>query len=251
MVNIGQTENKGFGSFIVIKNDLIGRYINNYGFWEIHLYDLYKTFLKDTDVVLDAGANIGFHTVHMAKSCKKVYAFEPQPIIYNILCTNILFNDISEKVEQYKFGLGDKEITLKMSPISKFDEKDGTRNYGGRSITEDSDGEEEVKLITFDSLNIDIDVIKIDIQGFELQAFRGMIGTLKRCKPWIMLENYLDNEKDNEVLILLKELGYDIYRPLDNGLPKEDCVCIIKEDDKHINIKKVMEEQLSTHYKKS
>jgi FkbM family methyltransferase len=250
MINIIQTEDKGYGSFIVILNDLIGRFINKYGFWEIHLYTLYKLFLKDTDVVLDAGANIGFHTVHMAKSCKKVYAFEPQPLIYNILSTNILFNDLSNKVEHYRLGLGDKEETLKMAPIDNFDEKDGTKNYGGRNITKDSDGEEEVKVVVFDSLNIDIDAIKIDVQGFETEAFNGMVNTLKRCKPWIMLENYMDSEKDQAVLIFLKELGYEIYRPVENNLPMEDCLCIVKDEDKHNNIKNIIEEQLSTVYRK-
>ena len=95
MYNLIQTQDKGFGSFIVIKNDLIGNFINHHGFWENHLCHIYKTLIKETDIVVDAGANIGFHTIQFAKKAKKVYSFEPQKLVFNILSTNILFNDVS------------------------------------------------------------------------------------------------------------------------------------------------------------
>lgn len=249
MIQLIQTKDKGFGSFVVIENDLIGRYINHYGFWELHLIGLYRKFIKDTDVVLDAGANIGFHTIHMGHICKKVYAYEPQPMIFNILSTNILFSGLSDKIEHFRLGLGDKKSSAKMEPLDRFNEADGTRNFGGRGLSQDGTGEESVNLIDFDSLDIDIDVIKIDIQGFELYAFMGMQNTLKRCAPWIMLENYVGNSRDEKVLELLQSLGYEIYRPKDNTLPNEDCICIHKENEKHIPIRELLNSELETVFK--
>ena len=82
-----QTENKGLGSFLVLKNNLIGRFINHYGVWENHLYEIYSKLIKPKDIILDGGANIGFHTIHVAKLSVegKVYAFEPQKLIFNLL----------------------------------------------------------------------------------------------------------------------------------------------------------------------
>lgn len=245
-----QTPNKGFGSFIVIGNDLIGRFINHHGFWEVHLLHIYTNFLKETDVVLDAGANLGFHTVNMAKKCKHVYAFEPQPLMYNLLSTNILFGNCTHKVTQFKLGLGDKEELVKMQALKDFDEKDGTHNFGGRGISKNDEGEELINVVAFDSLGLDVTVIKMDIQGYELHALRGMLETVKRSLPWIMLENYMGegHEDDEEVLKILFDLGYEIYRF--KAISEEDCICVNKNNPNHADIKAALEGTLKDHYRK-
>jgi FkbM family methyltransferase len=243
-----QTVDKGFGTFIVIKNDIIGRCIEQNGFWENHVYNFYTRFLKDSDVVLDAGANVGFHTINMARKAKFVHAFEPQPLVYNLLCANVLLNDVTHKVEQYKLALGDKESVVKLQPLNMFDEQDGTHNFGGRGLTIDGRGEGGIKTIAFDSLNIDINVIKIDIQGFELMAVNGMLETLQVNKPWILLENYEGLENDEEVLSILSVLGYDVYRL--QVAPREDCICIHKSNSDHLNLRACLDTELSEYYKK-
>lgn len=245
-----QTPNKGFGSFIVIGNDLIGRFINHHGFWEVHLLHMYANFLKSTDVVLDAGANLGFHTVNMSKKCKHVYAFEPQRMMYNLLSTNILFSDSTHNVTQYRLGLGDKEEIVKMQPLKNFDEKDGVHNFGGRGISKDDQGDETINVIAFDSLNLDVDVVKMDIQGYELFALKGMMNTVKRCLPWILVENYMGegHEDDEEVLKILFDLDYEIYRF--KAISEEDCVCINKNNPKHEDIRNALEGELKDYYRK-
>lgn len=234
MVSLIQSHDNGYGSFVVIENDLIGRCINRFGMWEHHLYDIYSQCISPDDIILDAGANIGFHTVQFAKLGKKVYAYDPQPLIFNLLCTNILFNGVTHKVEQYKLGLSDSEGVLRMQPLERFDQKDGCHNFGGRGLQSEGDSE-EVYLTTFDK---DVDVIKIDIQGSEIYAFRGMERILDRCEPWIIFENYPEGDDDKKVLGLLKEKGYIIYRSM-IGL-KEDCYAI-KDIEKHKKVKEVIE----------
>jgi FkbM family methyltransferase len=236
-MNLIQTPNKGLGSYIVIQNDLIGRYIKHYGFWEKHMYDVYSKLITPDDVVIDAGANIGFHTVQFANLASEVHAFEPQKLIYNILCANILFNDVSEKVFQYDFGLSDKEITLYMEPLSNRDEKDGCHNFGGRGLDPNATKEQPVPLKTFDSLNIDFDVLKIDIQGSEIYALKGMLKSLRKNRPWIMLENYPNSENDQKVLELLFEEGYELCRFMHNN--NEDCILYFP--DKHGKIRSTLE----------
>ena len=51
-----------FGHFCLIENDLISNCINNYGYWEQHLYHFYSQFIKQDDIIIDGGANIGFMT---------------------------------------------------------------------------------------------------------------------------------------------------------------------------------------------
>jgi len=110
-----------YGQFCLIENDLISTFINNHGFWEEHLYNLYSQIIKEDFIVLDGGANLGFHTVQFAKLANKgkVHAFEPQNLIYNVLSSNILFNGLSDIVSQYKLGLSDTESTQILSNIKQ------------------------------------------------------------------------------------------------------------------------------------
>jgi len=231
-----QTQDKGFGAFIVIQNDLIGNFINHYGYWEGHLYQFYSQLIKDTDVVLDAGANIGFHTVQFAKLAKHVYAFEPQKLIFNLLSTNILFNYVSDKVSHYRLGLGDKKTTLHMQSLETTRQANGMENYGGLGLSTSETDTQPVDLIVFDDLNIDVDVIKMDIQGSEFYALTGMKQTLLKNEPWLILENYYNQQYeqkgDKESLQLLLDMGYEVIRFMHNN--NEDCFVIKPEKHKHI-----------------
>lgn len=226
-ISYTQTEDKGWGSFLVIENDLIGNFMIRHGFWEKHLYDIYSKFLTGESTIIDAGANIGFHTIHFAKLGKQVYAFEPQSNIFNILSTNILLNGVSNKVKQYRLGLGDKKTKLYMDSDSKHMESNIIYNFGGRGLTKEASDAEEINLIKWDdefSQINKIDFIKMDIQGSEIYALKGMEKMLIKDKPWMLLENY-DHENDKPVIDYLLSLGYTIYRPLTH-LPNEDCICV-------------------------
>jgi FkbM family methyltransferase len=224
-MNIYFKETK-FGHFCLLEKDLISNWINSVGYWEQHLYYFYSQFIRPDDIVIDGGANIGFHSIQFAKLARrgKVYSFEPQLLIFNILSTNILINGASEIIEQYRLALGDKVEKLRMSPIENQIYSDDCVNYGGRSLINSEEGE-EASLITIDSLDLPkLDFIKLDIQGFEWEAIRGGEKTIKNNLPIFFLENYIDQEKDQKVLELLREWGYTTYR-LDNG-QKEDCILV-------------------------
>ena len=226
-INLAQTQDIGLGSFLVIENDLIGSFMLRHGFWEKHLYDIYTKFITSESIIIDAGANVGFHTIHFAKSGKQVYAFEPQSVIFNLLSTNILLNGVSDKVKQYRLGLSDKETKLYMESESKHMQTDVVCNFGGRGLTKDLSDSEEVNLIKWDDefshIN-KVDFIKMDIQGSEIFALKGMENILIKNKPWMMLENY-DNENDKPVIDYLLSLGYTIYRPMSH-FNNEDCICV-------------------------
>jgi len=227
-----------YGHFCLIEKDLISNFINTHGFWEIHLYELYTHMINQTDIVLDAGANIGFNPIQFAKLANegKVIAFEPQPLIYNVLTVNILYNGATDVVEQHKLGLSNKVKNQKMTLLSKqFFSKDCI-NYGGRGIADE--GEEEVKTTTIDNLNLNtLDFIKMDIQGSELDAIKGGINTITKNKPIIFLENSKSKESGVETLKILKDIEYICYRLTAGN--KEDCVLIDRK--KHKDIKDIME----------
>ena len=217
-----------FGYFCLIEKDLISNCISNYGYWEQHLHYFYSQFIKSNDVIIDGGANIGFHSIQFAKLANqgKVYCFEPQPLIFNVLSTNVLINGATDIIKQFRLGLGNKEENLKMTPLNEQFFSENCINYEGRGLTESNEGEEEVQLISIDDLNLSkLDLIKLDVQGFELKTFIGGKTTITTHHPIIFVENYLNLEDDKKVIKLLEKWGYQIYRLLCTE-NQEDCIAL-------------------------
>lgn len=236
-----------FGYFCLIEKDLISNNINITGVWEPHLYYFYSQFIKPDFVVVDGGANIGFHSIQFAKLANegKTYCFEPQPLIFNVLSTNILFNGLTEIVEHHRLGLGDKKDNLKMTPLQKQVFNPNCINWGGRGLTNSDDGEEKVQTMTLDSLNLPkLDFIKLDVQGFEYKAFIGGKETIKNNTPIIFLENYPTSKEDQKVIELLEGWGYITYRLLCTEYQED---CILLNPNKHDREIKIIENQ--TQYK--
>ena len=238
-------EENRYGNFCLIENDLISNFIRDKGHWEEHLCYFYSKIIKPNSVVLDGGANIGFHTIQFAYLANegKVYAFEPQPLIYNVLSTNILINGFTNIVSQYRLGLSDKESTEVLTSIlnpsitgfgDTIDEY--CVNWGGRGFVE-GDSEEKAMTITIDSFNIPtLDFIKLDIQGFEYKALLGGINTIKNNMPTIFIENYDGRCGDDEEvkkrernpIDLLLNLGYKGYRFIFGN--NDDCIFTVNQD---------------------
>lgn len=232
-----------FGNFCLVEDDLISNCINERGSWEAHLFYFYKEFIKTEYTIIDGGANLGFHSVQFAKLASKgtVYCFEPQPLIFNVLSTNALINGCSDVIRQYRLGLGDDvSQKLKMTPIKEQIFSEHCINYGGRGLTSGDEGEEFVQLTTIDNLELTkLDFMKLDVQGFELHTLKGGEATIKANWPLMFIENYPDSVSDKEVIKLLQEWGYEVYR-LQTG-HKEDCIAVYPS--KHLEEIKFIETQ--------
>jgi FkbM family methyltransferase len=247
------------GNFLINEYDLIGSYIKHVGNWEIYLYDFYSKVLDKDDICVDAGANLGYHSIQFGFLSKKVYAFEPQSLVFNQLCANILFNGLDNIILPHKLALGDKKSTQQMWDIENEGWcGNGMYNWGGRGIehkdssfTSDRIREhDQIEVIPLDSLNIPkCDLFKIDIQGYEYYAFLGAKDLIQKHKPIILLENGT-TDMDKLTLEFLKNIGYENYR-FHCTDTNEDCVLIhplnkkynlslekLKEIENKYNIKK-------------
>ena len=163
-------------------------------------------------VILDIGANHGKYTVQMAKQCKKVYAFEPEP--ENLKKLRNAIRGLTN-VEIHGLAIGD-EVAITQLMLSP-------SNPGGHSIHHGLDGMQwkhsldktiDVSVMTLDkwcSLNSikRIDGIKIDVEAHEVEVFRGAVKTLKKFHPRIALETHKTIDL-KELKSLLHECGYDV-----------------------------------------
>jgi len=79
-------------SFNINSSSFIEWLIFFYGFYELGIVKIIKKLIKPDFVCFDIGANIGAHTLLMAKRCNAVFAFEPNPAIFKKLLDNLTLN---------------------------------------------------------------------------------------------------------------------------------------------------------------
>ena len=170
--------------------------------------------VKRWDVVLDIGAHIGYHSLNFSSSRNRktfwisnVYAFEPDPFTYQLLCENV--KDC--RVSPLQVAVSDKEGD---AILYRSRNKSAWTSLFPRRNTEPY----SVRTITIDNLGLKkIDWVKIDVEGAELQVLRGMKKTLQRSpNPRIIVEWLPKNDGDFDAI--LKFLQGWKCKPLDHNM---------------------------------
>jgi FkbM family methyltransferase len=205
--NLLQLTNCRHGRMLYFPHDVyIGGALEAYGeYAEVECQFLCK-MLSEGSTVIEAGANIGTLTLPMAKRvgmAGRVYAYEPQRIIFNMLCANIALN-VAWNIHAKHSALGAASTELGV-PFVDYTQPG---NFGGVSLSFTS-MPEMVPVQTIDSLElIACRLIKADVQGMESAVLTGALQTIARCKPFLYVEN---DDDTNELPKLMVELGYDVY----------------------------------------
>lgn len=138
--------------------------INDYllmGEYESHTTKIVEENVKEGDICIDAGASVGYFTLLMARNkAKEVMAFEPTKNLYGYLLKNTKNNGYNNITTRNQGLFSENKII----------------NVNGNAT-----GREGIEAITLDSLNIPkVDFIKMDIDGSEPEALKGMIQTIER-----------------------------------------------------------------------
>jgi FkbM family methyltransferase len=200
--------------FVVDTTDLIGRRLAWRGIWEGMQLELLADICARTkpDCFLDIGANIGVYSVMLiAKNLvPEIVAFEPDPGNYAHLLANLHVNGLVGKVKAYPIAVGSSagEVTLMEA---------GPQNRGESWIVHADQPPEEapgvathtVKQIRFDdefSYSGKTLVIKMDVEGSEFHALRGMERTLHDNRCYLQVELY--SNRLEELKALFARLGY-------------------------------------------
>jgi len=177
------------GKFLYPTNDTyVGKCMAEYGEWKGELVNKLKNIIPEGGVVVEVGSNIGTHTVPIAQHLGpngKVYAFEPQRLIFQLLCANLICNEVYN-VFAYNAAVGDRPAEVLVPDL----DIGGEENFGAVQVA----GNEglKVELMTIDQLKLDrCDFIKVDAQNFEPQVMLGSFDTINKFSPVIYLEyNY-------------------------------------------------------------
>ena len=213
--------------YLPYKNDAIQRELREGIIWEAHNIAVFEAFIRPGKTVVDVGAYIGSHTIKFAQLAKpgKVYAFEPQEDIHQILSHNIELNGLGDYVTAYKMALGDQSCTTKMmeDPKKPADLEKYT-NRGANFVVgclDDTGDPLAFEMRTLDSFKLDnVSFIKIDVEGAELLVLKGAEETIKRNKPVMLIEmnpsirdfSHHKDTSQEEVIQWLDERGYGSLR---------------------------------------
>lgn len=179
----------GHKIYVNPKDDSLGLLINP--IFEEKETKIFNEHIKEGDIVVDIGANIGYHTLTFAKlvgKTGKVYAFEPDPINFNYLKKNIEFNGYKNVIPIQKAvsditGKG-KLYLYKRAGVEKIWD---LKEKGNRPTI-------EIDMIKLDDFIKKIDFVKIDVEGAEGMVLRGMPNLLRQnIKMVIEIANDFQN----------------------------------------------------------
>lgn len=189
-----------------------------------------KILCKRGQVVFDIGANVGSHSLPIASYVGeegKVYAFEPVPWAMNRMKRNLELNSFKNLVlEAIALSDVNEEVEMKFRASFKIGSKSGIGQDGKIDDGWWSECEQvKVHMETLDSYVLNhhishIDLIKLDVDGFEGKVIRGALDTLKRFQPILIMEvapAWTEMRGDNmkDVLQGIEQLGYKFYKEID------------------------------------
>ena len=151
---------------------------------------------KKFNHILDIGAWVGTWSMAMNKHCGRVVAFEPDPLHYECLVKNV-----TEDVETHQLAVGQEQ---KMISLSNDDFTQSKRVVG----------EGAIPMVTVDSLGMDdVDLIKIDVEGYEMEVLKGATETLKNTQ-YLMIELNNNTKKygSNNIAVekFIASLGFKV-----------------------------------------
>jgi len=199
------------GTMRYLANDaVIGRSLELYGEFSDRETGFLERLLAPGAVVIEVGANVGAHTVPLAKRVGpegRIYAIEPQALIADLLGMNLRENGCAN-VTVLRAAAGRERGHGRLPKIDYFD---AGGNFGGATLCGSADGE-EVAVMPLDELAEEarVDLVKIDVEGFEAEVIRGAETLIACHRPLLYVEN--DREaKSAELIRLIQSLGYRLW----------------------------------------
>jgi FkbM family methyltransferase len=208
------------------KDDYISNSIIRFKCWEPNISNIFDTIITNNNnpqsVVLDIGCNIGYYSLITANhtSLSKIYSIDGNVDNINILKMSCLLNKINN-IQPINICISDKVGDFYNQSNAEFVKKCG--NIGGLSFIKTNDNiisktNDNIISTTIDEIIkinniVDIIIMKIDIEGGELNALKGTTNTLKTniIKNIIIEITPKFNNDSIEILQILEDNNYDIF----------------------------------------
>src|SRR3989338_1872811 len=207
-----------FGRITLYKNDLIRGQFDNNSYWEINEFISLLPYINRDKNILEIGGHCGKSSILYAQFLNdnsKVYVYEPQLNMFNLLLHNITNNNLDHKIIPYNNAVFCDNISMQMNNIevgmgttvnSSYSDTNSPCNFGGLCLGTSG---ESIDAITIDSMKLqNIGFIHCDAQGSENFIFSNALETITHDKPVIFYEN---NEKYDKILYKTVCTSYPQY----------------------------------------
>ncbi len=210
-------------------DDDIGAQILAHGWYEdVLLHAIFDTFLAAQaarfrdGIAIDVGANIGNHTLWLAARFARVFAVEPNPICTHLLQANLLMNRV-DNVEVFALGLSDRdgELTFHANQHGNLGRSGVSAHLAGSASRSFP-----VPVLRGDALfdaqrlaGLPLRLIKLDIEGHEYAALRGLAATLAAQQPLLLFESHTSrgDTGGDAILALLRDCGYRHFHVIETN----------------------------------
>ena len=173
-------------------------------FYEEEELRVIKAHFPQGGTFVDIGSNIGNHSLFVAAFCQpaRIIPFEPNPLAYKLLLANVALNGFGDIFDLSHVGMG-----LSDQRASGFAMSDQNRNLGGARMEA---GGGDIETTTGDAALAEVtpDFLKIDVEGMEMMALRGLDETIRRAKPMILIE--VDQQNYDAFDDWVEKTGYDV-----------------------------------------
>lgn len=218
--------------------------------------DLIFELINQSSGFVDIGANMGYYTLAagVLNSHLEVWCFEPNKEVFALLEKNIILNELSGKIHSHQLALGDENVNDQALFVPGFT---GTGGGSFRNLHPD-EGDPSVEFVTISTMDQifmdtkqEIDLIKIDVEGFELSVINGGIKTLETYRPTIVIELLRKwmlpfGTSPNMVIDHLSEIGYisfaigekslTLIENIDNSTIETNFIFVHPENTKHLSL---------------
>lgn len=200
-----ETFNTNYGLITLYKNEAY--IINSFrqgSYWDIETLKLLKKYIDPSRNILEIGGHCGTSSIvysSFLNNNNKIYVYEPQNNMYQLLVKNINQNNLQDKIIPFNCGvfcydgvgqMNNIDLDCSGGVVSKRynEENNLICNFGGIGLGKDG---ETINLVTVDNMNIDnIGFIHCDAQGSENFIFSNALETIKKFRPVILYENNKD-----------------------------------------------------------
>lgn len=221
-----------------VKDQGVERSLYYTGTYEMGTLDIIERYLPDGGVFVDVGANIGLMSIVAALKAGengKVIAFEPHSDTREIARHNIDINNFQNIVTIEPKAAGSEKGK---KPL--FDNWDVNRGAASLIKSDNAEKSEVIEITTLDEEigQSRVDIIKIDIEGFELEALKGAVEILQRKKPPVLIvecteETEHQNYSRNDLFrfILTTQPRYQCYKLKGTKLRRSNLIEVNEEKD--------------------
>ncbi len=201
-----------YGLMVYPANDMfIGPCLEAYGEYGGAEWQLLAQVVKPGMTVVEMGANMGTHSIPLARACfpGPLYLFEPQQRIFQILCANLALNGVGNAIA-YPEACAAEHGELTVPAVDYHAEN----NFGGVALVRPQGAGVQglkVRAVPLDSLDLPAcHLLKIDVEGFEADVLRGAEGLIRKCRPLIYIENDRAAHQQ-EIISLIAGMDYRLF----------------------------------------